>query len=109
MSKRNEGIKRHPMPKEVTYIVAPGIPANEVLKLRKEYERNGDIVKSYEVHIITVEIPCGSRLLVIAPGVPQSEVKQLRKHFKEAERDPSYTVVTNYEIRAWAVPKRPRS
>ena len=100
------GIKRALKAKEITYIVAPGIPANEVPKLRKEYERTGDIVKSYEVCITTVELPHGYRLLVIAPGIPRDELKALRKHFKEAEKNPSYTVVVNYDIRVSAVSKR---
>lgn len=37
--------------------------------------------------------------LVIAPGIPESERKALEKHYKEAERDPAYTVVLNYEAR----------
>jgi|SRR5208283_300808 len=36
---------------------------------------------------------------VVAPSVPTSELKVLKKHWKEAAKDPRYTVVTNYEMR----------
>ncbi len=37
--------------------------------------------------------------LVMAPGIPETERKALEKHYKEAERDPDYIVVINYEAR----------
>ena len=37
--------------------------------------------------------------LVIAPDVPNSELKALEKHFEESLADPTYTLVTNYEVR----------
>jgi hypothetical protein len=35
--------------------------------------------------------------LLVAPGIPSSEVKALKKHWQEAERDPDYSVVLNYD------------
>ena len=37
--------------------------------------------------------------LIQAPGIPTSEVKPLKKHYREAIKDPAYTVVLNYEAR----------
>jgi hypothetical protein len=37
--------------------------------------------------------------LIQAPSIPTSEVKHLKAHWQEAERDPKYTVVLNYECR----------
>jgi len=37
--------------------------------------------------------------LVIAPDVPCTELKALKTHFKEAMKDPEYSLVTNYEVR----------
>jgi hypothetical protein len=37
--------------------------------------------------------------LVMAPDIPTSEVEALENHWREAIADPSYTVVTNYELR----------
>lgn len=37
--------------------------------------------------------------LVIAPSIPCSELKALEKHFEESLADPTYTLVTNYEVR----------
>jgi hypothetical protein len=38
--------------------------------------------------------------LVQAPGIPASERTALEAHWREAELDSSYTVVTNYDVRA---------
>jgi hypothetical protein len=35
--------------------------------------------------------------LICAPGIPTSELKALKAHWQEAERDPNYSVVVNYE------------
>lgn len=35
---------------------------------------------------------------VTAPGVPLVEIKALESHWKEAIKDPSYTIVTNYRF-----------
>ncbi len=37
-------------------------------------------------------------LFVIAPGIPTAERFALEDHVKEAFRDPSYTVVVNYDV-----------
>lgn len=36
---------------------------------------------------------------IVAPDLPPSELSNLESHWAEALRDPSYTIVTNYELR----------
>ena len=46
-----------------------------------------------------VKLPEGVHLLMIsAPGIPLQELAALRAHMDEAQRDPNYTIVTNYVI-----------
>jgi hypothetical protein len=47
--------------------------------------------------------------LVIAPGIPASERTFLEAHWKEAELDPNYTVVLNYECRVGQITIQPGS
>jgi len=35
---------------------------------------------------------------VIAPGLPLPELRALKRHWREAKKDPSYTLVTNYDM-----------
>jgi hypothetical protein len=37
--------------------------------------------------------------LIVAPEIPTSECDPLKKHWQEAEEDPDYAVVVNYECR----------
>ncbi len=37
-------------------------------------------------------------IFVLAPDIPYTEVKALEKHWKEAIGDPSYVVITNYNV-----------
>lgn len=47
--------------------------------------------------------------LVVAPGIPASERTFLEKHWKQAELDPEYSVVLNYECRVDLIETRPGS
>jgi hypothetical protein len=35
---------------------------------------------------------------VIAPGLPVPGLKALKRHWHEAKKDPSYTLITNYDM-----------
>lgn len=44
-------------------------------------------------------------MYIAAPSIPQTEIKALQEHFKEATKDPEYTVVANHEVHVRAIPK----
>jgi hypothetical protein len=84
----------------ITLLVAPNIPCAEVLKLRKRWDKKRIIGACYEVDVRFIDLLDArkGKILIAAPNVPWTEVKALRKHIKHALKDPSYTIVVNYEV-----------
>ena len=91
--------------KTITVISAPGIPVIEAKKFRRRWDKNRRVVaENFEFTVERVQVPKGSKLLVTAPDVPILELKVLRKHVREALKDPSYTVVVNYDCHIDVLP-----
>jgi len=95
-----------PAVRTVTIVSAPDIPASEIMRLRKAWDRKiTKIVTNYEVNIQRVTLKRGYRLVVAAPDIPAIELKQLKRHIRAALADPDYTVITNYEVNVFTLKK----
>jgi hypothetical protein len=87
--------------RQVTFVVAAGIPEPDLLKLEKSWRKDPMIAQNYEVYVqqLCYYTDSAAKPLITAPSIPPSELRKLRKRIKAAIKDQKNNVVfTNYNL-----------
>ena len=85
----------------VTFVIAPGIPGDELDSLEADWRKNQTITVNYDVYVKQLGFYGNStqKPLVTAPGIPLSELKALKRRIKHCIKHQKDNVIfTNFDV-----------
>jgi hypothetical protein len=77
----------------ITIVIAPGIPQEELEKLKKRWLTNAIVVANYEIVVEEFQVLSSEKLIVCADGIPRAEVKALNRKLKQQD-----LIFVNYAV-----------
>jgi hypothetical protein len=85
----------------VTFVVAPGIPGDELNSLEADWRKDQTITVNYDVYVKQLGFYGNStnKPVITAPGIPVSELKALKRRIKHCIKHPKDNVIfTNFDV-----------